>query len=108
MAGDERLQVSRGQAGEVVVSGEIDLASSRILRHVLDERAKTPGVDLVVDLREVRYLGSAGVAVLYDHAESGNLRLLVRADTAVAVVIRICGLAQVASVELLQAAGEPD
>ena len=98
-ATNERLQVSHGEHGEVIFAGEIDLATSRILRRAL-ETAPVAEEALVVDLCDVLYLHSAGVAVLYDHAERG-MRVRVRPNTAVASVIRICGLSHIVTVELV-------
>jgi anti-anti-sigma factor len=101
MRSGERLRITRGEQGEIVLAGEIDLATARTLRSALDEAAKD-GSTLVVDLCEVLYLHSAGVAVLYDHAQ-GDLRLRVRPNTAVSAVIRICGLTHIAAVEFVPA-----
>jgi anti-anti-sigma factor len=101
---NERLQVAHGEHGEVILSGEIDLATSRILRRAL-ETAAAEDKALVVDLCDVLYLHSAGVAVLYDHAKS-DMRVRVRPNTAVASVIRICGLSHLATVELVPVLAE--
>jgi anti-anti-sigma regulatory factor len=63
------------------------------------EKSVAAGGRLVVDLRDVQLLQSPGVAALFDAAEHG-LRLRVRSASAVASVIRICGLDRVAEVEL--------
>jgi anti-anti-sigma factor len=96
----ERLQIEQDPAGTVVVSGEIDPSNAERLRRSLAElRGEGP---LVVDLQNVTYLDSAGVSALFDAAHA-DLHLLVRADTAVATVIRICALPLVAHVEYVPA-----
>lgn len=90
--------ISSGPNGEIVVVGPVDLSTSRALRAAM-ERSVAAGGRLVVDLRDVQLLQSPGVAALFDAAEHG-LRLRVRSASAVASVIRICGLDRVAEVEL--------
>jgi anti-anti-sigma factor len=89
----EAFAIARGPAGEILVYGEIDLATSPALRDVL---ADTPGAP-VVDLTNATYLDSTGVSALYEHAHRG-MQILVREDTAVATVVRICGLPNIATV----------
>jgi anti-anti-sigma factor len=97
---DDRLQIERDQAGTVQLIGEIDPANAERLRKALAElRGAGP---LVVDLQQVTYLDSAGVSALFDAAHA-DLHLLVRADSAVATVIRICALPLVAHVEYVPA-----
>jgi anti-anti-sigma factor len=90
--------ISRGPDGEILVAGPVDLSTSRALRTAL-EQAAAGGGEVLVDLRAVQLLQSPGVAALFDAAEHG-LRLRVRSGSAVASVIRICGLDRVAVVEL--------
>ena len=92
------IGITQGTDGEILVAGPVDLSTSRALRAALD-RAAAQGGEVVVDLREVQLLQSPGVAALFDAAEHG-LRLRVRTASAVASVIRICGLDRVADVEL--------
>jgi len=97
---DDRLQIERDESGTVQLIGEIDPANAERLRKALAElRGSGP---LVVDLQQVTYLDSAGVSALFDAAHS-DLHLLVRADSAVATVIRICALPLVAHVEYVAA-----
>jgi anti-anti-sigma factor len=97
---DDRLRIERDPTGTVRLIGEIDLANAERLRKALAElRGAGP---LVVDLQEVTYLDSAGVSAFFDSAYA-DLHLLVRADSAVATVIRICALPLVAHVEYVPA-----
>ncbi|HEX3827522.1 MAG TPA: STAS domain-containing protein [Sporichthyaceae bacterium] len=89
--------IGHGPDGEILVVGPVDLSTSRALRTALEEAAAQGG-EVLVDLREVQLLQSPGVAALFDAAEYG-LRLRVRSGSAVASVIRICGLDRVAAVE---------
>lgn len=93
----QRLRVHRTPEDVVVLQGEIDLATAPELRAALDAAA-APGVRQTVDLREITYLDSAGLSVLYDHA--ARLHLLVAPASVVATVIDISGLAEATSVEL--------
>jgi len=97
-----RLLITRGEEGEHVLTGEIDQTTARMLREHLNatviERAS-----VTIDLCAVLYLQSAGVAVLFDQADRFDLRVRVRPGTAVASVIRMCGLDHVATVELVTA-----
>jgi anti-anti-sigma factor len=89
----EAFAIARGPAGEVLVYGEVDLATSPALRVAL---ADTPG-SCVVDLTNATYLDSTGVSALYEYAHRG-MQILVREHTAVATVVRICGLPNIATV----------
>ncbi|HEX3827516.1 MAG TPA: STAS domain-containing protein [Sporichthyaceae bacterium] len=92
-----RIQVNIGPAGEVIPVGTLDIGNARLLHAALADAKADPA--LVVDLRRVRYLDSAAVTVLFAHAHK-PLRILVRAGSAVAQVVEICGLSRVAQVEL--------
>jgi anti-anti-sigma factor len=58
-------------AARLAVAGEIDMSNAGRLAEALDSR---PG-PLVVDLTEVEYLDSAGLSVLFAHAD--RLELIV-------------------------------
>jgi anti-anti-sigma factor len=98
-----RLRIEQPRAGEVVLAGEIDMTQTEALRGVL-EAAAADTAELVIDLRAVNYLDSAGVSVLVDQTRR-PLRLLVRAGSAVATVITICGLPGLAQVEFVNQEG---
>ncbi|MEV7127458.1 STAS domain-containing protein [Streptomyces sp. NPDC093260] len=70
--------------------GEIDMSNIGVLAQALDD---TPG-PLVLDLAEVEYLDSAGLSVLFAHAD----RLEVIASPLLAPVLRISGLTALATV----------
>lgn len=70
--------VRTGPISVLTVSGEIDLASGPRLRAALDEAIDDPGfaapTGVVVDLRTVTFLSSAGLAVLVDAHERASQR----------------------------------
>jgi anti-sigma B factor antagonist len=79
---------------ELVVRGEVDLASAPAFRAALAESAAPPDVSLVIDLREVGYLDSAGIEVLFDQARQRWIELVVRPNSPIIRVLEISGLAQ--------------
>lgn len=81
----------------VEVSGEIDLANATALGDAIDGASAGSGA-VVVDLSGVRFLGSAGVRVLFDCAQRMRVELVVPQDGIVAPVVRVSGLAQVVTI----------
>lgn len=76
------------------VDGEIDMSNGEELGGALGSRLTNEALGLVVDLREVDYLDSAGVQLIYDLRERlGNrgqqLRLVVGAQSPIAEALRI-------------------
>jgi anti-sigma B factor antagonist len=76
------LSTGTGPDGAVVltVAGEIDMSNADVFADALTGAvAEAPGCRLVVDLTEVQYLDSAGLAALFtqaDHIEVRTGRLL--------------------------------
>ena len=101
----ERLSVTNPAPGEVVLRGEIDLATAPTVHAALE--AAGGGPTLMVDLTAVSYLGSAGVAELFEHAETNRMTVRVRADSSTAKVVQICSLEIVATVEVEPGPGNP-
>lgn len=93
MAGDFSAQ---RRDNVVTVTGEIDMATAPELREVIAAADPRSG-RLVVDLSEVTFIDSAGVAVLFDHAAQG-LELIVTPDSVITVVLEVTGLTQAATV----------
>lgn len=85
--------------GEVTarVVGEIDLGNADRLRQSLDSAGRS-GRRLSVDLSEVTYIDSAGIAVLFDQAAHGPIEIRCREDSVVAPLIDITRLGDVASI----------
>jgi anti-anti-sigma factor len=96
---NERLRITHGDRGEVILAGEIDEGTAHRLHTALQQAGAAEPI-LVVDLCAVHHLQSAGISVFFQHARS-NLRLRVRADSGVATVIRICGLSEIVPVDFV-------
>ena len=75
----------------VLVAGEIDRANADQLRAELDVAARSGG-RLTVDLTEVTYLDSSGIAVLFDLRADGVDRLVAGEACRVRRVLGIAGL----------------
>lgn len=104
---DVAMRVERGPDGtdEAVITGEIDLATAGQFRTLLGEAAERLS-PLVVNLTDVEYLDSAGVAVLFDQARHCALEIVVGPGCLVVPVITVARLAQVATVRVREA--DPD
>ena len=70
------LTTQTGQDGTVTVSvaGEVDTFTAPTLRSALDAELERRPPELVLDLRGVRFLGSAGLAVLVETKKSAGGR----------------------------------
>jgi len=83
MVNSDELPVEAEQRGESVIlrpTGEIDLARSPLLRTAIGRAQKSHPARLVVDLRDVPYMDSSGVATLVEamqvaRRQSGSLVL---------------------------------
>lgn len=61
------LRIDRSNLRTVVrLSGEIDLSNAGMVRRTIAEAISNQVIELVVDLGEIRYLDSAGIAMLFD------------------------------------------
>lgn len=103
MTSEIETRVEPGPDGtdEVVVRGEIDLAAAGRFREILREAAARYR-PLVVNLTDLEYLDSAGVAVLFDQARRSPLEVVVGPGCLVAPVIAVARLAEVATVRVRQ------
>ncbi|WP_141576823.1 STAS domain-containing protein [Actinomadura sp. WMMA1423] len=79
----------------VTAAGEIDMSNSGDLAAVLDTAHEERG-ELVLDLTAVEYLDSAGLSVLFAHAE--HLELI--APQLLEPVLTLSGLPELATVHL--------
>ncbi|MFD1148481.1 STAS domain-containing protein [Saccharothrix hoggarensis] len=77
----------------LIVTGEIDFATAPLLREAIDN-ALTSDTTLVIDLRAVTYLDSAGIDVLFEQAERRTIELAVNPRGPVLRILRISGLVQ--------------
>jgi anti-sigma B factor antagonist len=61
------LRLDRSNQRTVVrLSGEIDLSNAAIIKRSIAEAISNQVIELVVDLGQVAYLDSAGIAMLFD------------------------------------------
>ena len=86
----------------VEVSGEIDVATAGVLRDRLTELLDRDRIDLVVDLRGVRFMDSTGLGVLVGilkkvRLAGGRLQLVIDSERLLKV-FRITALLQVFTV----------
>jgi anti-anti-sigma factor len=93
---DRAALVVRVDEHTVQVRGDIDTSSEAEFRRALREAAAGTRT---LDLTGVAYLGSAGLAVLFEFAATG-LRLRVQAGSALAKVMDISGLSRLATVRI--------
>lgn len=66
---DQLISLSAREVGDsclVTVGGGIDMVTTPNLRAFLQQQLEQAGSLLVIDLREVRFLGSSGLAVLVE------------------------------------------
>jgi anti-sigma B factor antagonist len=83
------------------LAGELDLASSEAVRSEL-ETASDGGTDLtVVDLRDLRFIDSTGLSVLFDAVEragqAGRRIVFTRSSPEVERTLRLTGLDRILS-----------
>jgi anti-sigma B factor antagonist len=73
------LTTRTGRDGAVTVSvaGEVDTFTAPTLRSAVDAELKGRPAELVLDLRGVRFLGSAGLALLVETQKSAGARGIV-------------------------------
>jgi anti-sigma B factor antagonist len=67
-------QIGHDRKVTVSVVGEVDAFTAPMLRSVLDTQLERHPLELVLDLRGVRFLGSAGLAVLVETQTSADAR----------------------------------
>jgi anti-sigma B factor antagonist len=92
-----RFVTSRGADGDpvLVAHGEIDMSNVDMFRSALVGAIPADGA-LRVDLTEVHYLDSAGLAVLFEHAA----RISLIAGALLEPVLAISGLTDIVAVEI--------
>jgi anti-sigma B factor antagonist len=93
---------TRGSAMVVSVRGELDLATVPVLRDRLESLGEVSSALLVVDLSEVTFIGSAGLALLVDLqnrcTERGVPLAIVATGSVVPRAIQVTALDQILSV----------
>jgi anti-anti-sigma factor len=64
-----RLRLDRSSARTVAhLTGEIDLSNAAVIKQEINDSVTNETMGLVLDLTKVRYLDSAGIAMLFDLA----------------------------------------
>jgi anti-sigma B factor antagonist len=109
MATPLTLNTDRGVDGtpRVVAAGEIDLSNiAEFTRALTDASAGNRG-PITVDLSAVKYVDSAGINALFDHADEVD-RLHVIVHPLLLRVLTISGLNEIANVESAQASPRED
>ncbi len=100
MATPLTLTADQGADGRprVIVAGEIDLSNIDAFTDALETARAGTRDPITVDLSAVKYLDSAGINVLFDHADQvDKLHLIVH--PLLIRVLTICGLTKIADVE---------
>ena len=94
------LNTDRGVDGtpRVVAAGEIDISNIHVFSEALSTASEGGKTPITVDMSAVKYLDSAGVNVLFKHAdEIDRLQLIVH--PLLLRVLSITGLSELATVE---------
>lgn len=99
MQSDFRVDVrTEGRATIVVVSGELDLASSPELQEQLDRVWESDPEQLVIDLRQLEFMDSTGLSIIVGAhqrlAEKGQSLSLVRGSPQVQRLLDLTGVAE--------------
>jgi anti-anti-sigma factor len=87
-----------GEKTTIRLTGEIDLSNAAMTRRAITDSIHNRDVEVVVDLSAVRYLDSAGIAMLFDVA-----RRLAEHDQRLTMVVPTTSLVR----RSLQASGWP-
>lgn len=98
---DGALTVHTAISGDthlIVLRGELDLANAETARAELRSALDTDDTPILVDLRELEFIDSAGIALLvhtlHRDAEAHRLRFLCSEAPAVSRVLRLTGVEQ--------------
>jgi len=94
------LNTDRGADGtpRVTAAGEIDISNVHVFTEALTSASEGNARPITVDMSAVKYLDSAGVNVLFKHAdEIDRLHLIVH--PLLVRVLTITGLSEIATVE---------
>ncbi|BDB41030.1 MULTISPECIES: STAS domain-containing protein [Mycobacterium] len=100
MATPLHLNTDRGADGtpRVIATGEIDLSNIATFTRALADAGGGTRRPITVDLSAVRYLDSAGINALFDHADAvDHLRVIVH--PLLVRVLTVSGFSKIATVE---------
>ncbi|MCP9274122.1 STAS domain-containing protein [Mycolicibacterium arenosum] len=93
----------------VTIAGELDASNAHDLARYVEQHSAATD-DLYVDLRDVTFCSTAGVAVLrrieHQYAQRGS-RWRLLSSPAVRKVLRVCGAQNLPQLETLDSAPEP-
>jgi anti-anti-sigma factor len=100
---ETRFTVTRSVAdtGDPVItlSGELDISSADVFRLAVEDVVKDNPVRLVIDLRELTFMDSSGIAVMVYASNNVADVQLCHASTIVRRVIEVTGLSDVLRLE---------
>jgi anti-sigma B factor antagonist len=96
----------------VALAGELDLAAAGVLREELEAADRDHVDSILVDLRDLRFVDSTGLSVLFEAVEraNGNGRRITftRSSPEVERTLRLTGLDQILEFDALSADGAPE
>ena len=96
-----RFEPFRDDAGECVllVAGEVDLSNASQLRRAVEAMLGANPARLVLDVRELTFMDSSGLAVLLQAAAKLETLVLRHAQSSIIRLIETTGVTSVLSVE---------
>lgn len=103
------INTDRGVDGtpRVVAAGEIDISNIHAFTEALTAASEGNRRPITVDMSAVKYLDSAGINVLFKHADAMN-RLHLIVHPFVMRILTITGLSDIATVQPAQAPPQDD
>lgn len=98
---DGTLVVRSGENGSsrvVALVGELDLANAGTAESALEESLADPGMPVVVDMRELEFIDSTGIALLVStlnrNEDGARVSFIPSSSPAVTRVLELTGLAE--------------
>jgi anti-sigma B factor antagonist len=99
---DGTLEVRTAQSGEkqvISLCGELDIANAATAEAALEAALEVPDAKVVVDMRELEFIDSTGIALLVaalarNDADEARIRFLPSSFPAVTRVLELTGLAE--------------
>jgi anti-sigma B factor antagonist len=88
---------TRGPIVHATVRGEIDTSNAAEIRAEISTRTSNDAVGVVLDLREVTYLDSAGIPLIHHlredlRAAGQRLQLVIPSDSIINATLKLAGL----------------
>ncbi len=96
---DIATRVDPGGAPVLVVSGELDTSNAALLGAEVTALAEAGSEKIVFDLSRLRFMDSAGIAVLLAAASQAGEVVVSRPSPAVQRILEVTGLGSVISME---------